>query len=77
MARMQKDGIVVVSARLDDEELLHVVQKGLPREYIHFYTFIRTRSDSNTLMKWMLWFLLRNNPSRTLLRSIKINSLWP
>ena len=77
MARMQKGRIIVISARLDDEELLHVVLKGLPREYIHFYTFIRTRSDSNTLMKWMLWFLLRNNLSRTLLRSIKINSLWP
>lgn len=35
MARMQKGRIVVVSARLDDEELLHVVLKGLPREYIY------------------------------------------
>ena len=42
------DKLLVVRVPVDNEELICIVLKGLPREFAHFYFTIRTRSDPIT-----------------------------
>ena len=42
------DKLLVVGVPVDNEELICIVLKGLPREFAHFYFTIRTRSDPIT-----------------------------
>ena len=41
---MIRDKLMAVGILLDDEELLHVAIKGLPKEFNAFRSAIRTRS---------------------------------
>ena len=41
---MIEDKLMAISVLLDDEELLHVAIKGLPKEFSAFRSTIRTRS---------------------------------
>uniref|UniRef100_A0A2N9HXP8 Retrotransposon Copia-like N-terminal domain-containing protein n=1 Tax=Fagus sylvatica TaxID=28930 RepID=A0A2N9HXP8_FAGSY len=38
-----KDKLSAVGVLIDNEELLHIILKGLPKEYAHFASAIRTR----------------------------------
>ena len=40
-----RDKLVVVGTLIDNEELLHIILKGLPREYSPFCSAIRTRNE--------------------------------
>uniref|UniRef100_A0A2N9HEG5 Retrotransposon Copia-like N-terminal domain-containing protein n=1 Tax=Fagus sylvatica TaxID=28930 RepID=A0A2N9HEG5_FAGSY len=40
-----RDKLVAVGILIDNEELLHIILKGLPREYGHFCSAIRTRNE--------------------------------
>ena len=42
------DKLLVVRVPVDNEELICIVLKGLPREFAHLYSTIRTRSDPIT-----------------------------
>ena len=46
-----RDKLSVVGVQIDDEEMLHMVLKGLPKEYSSFNLAIRTRDDSLTFEK--------------------------
>uniref|UniRef100_A0A2N9GTY6 Uncharacterized protein n=1 Tax=Fagus sylvatica TaxID=28930 RepID=A0A2N9GTY6_FAGSY len=46
-----KDKFSIVGVQIDDEEMLHMVLKGLPKEYSSFNSAIRTRDDSLTFEK--------------------------
>uniref|UniRef100_A0A2N9FGX9 Reverse transcriptase Ty1/copia-type domain-containing protein n=1 Tax=Fagus sylvatica TaxID=28930 RepID=A0A2N9FGX9_FAGSY len=41
-----KDKLEVVGVIMEDEELLHIVLDGLPQNFYHFYSAMRTRSDT-------------------------------
>ncbi len=43
-----RDRLVVVGVQIDNEEILHIVLKGLPHEYHAFNTAIRTRNDATS-----------------------------
>ena len=40
-----RDKLIAVGTLIDNEELLHIILKGLPREYGPFSSAIRTRND--------------------------------
>ena len=40
-----RDKLIAVGILIDNEELLHIILKGLPREYSPFSSAIRTRND--------------------------------
>ena len=42
------DKLLVVGVIVDNEELLCIVRRGLPKEFAHFYSAICTRSDPIT-----------------------------
>ena len=42
--KVVKDKLLAVGVIVDDEELLHITLKGLPKEYNAFRSAIRTRS---------------------------------
>uniref|UniRef100_A0A2N9IZG0 Reverse transcriptase Ty1/copia-type domain-containing protein n=1 Tax=Fagus sylvatica TaxID=28930 RepID=A0A2N9IZG0_FAGSY len=46
-----RDKLSAVGVQIDDEEMLHMVLKGLPKEYPSFNSTIRTRDDSLTFEK--------------------------
>jgi hypothetical protein len=46
-----RDKLSTVGVQIDDEEMLHMVLKGLPKEYSSFNSAIRTRDDSLTFEK--------------------------
>jgi hypothetical protein len=46
-----RDKLSAVGVQIDDEEMLHMVLKGLPKEYSSFNSAIRTRDDSLTFEK--------------------------
>ena len=46
-----RDKLSAVGVQIDDEEMLHMVLKGLPKEYSSFNSAIRTREDSLTFEK--------------------------
>ena len=46
-----KDKLSAVRVHLDHEELIHVILKGLPKEYAHFASAIRTRETILPLEK--------------------------
>ncbi len=41
-----RDRLAAVRVQIDNEEILHIVLKGLPHEYHDFSTAIRTRNDA-------------------------------
>ena len=41
---MVRDKLLIVGVIVDDEELLHIAIKGLPKDYNAFKSAIRTRS---------------------------------
>uniref|UniRef100_A0A2N9GFV9 CCHC-type domain-containing protein n=1 Tax=Fagus sylvatica TaxID=28930 RepID=A0A2N9GFV9_FAGSY len=46
-----RDKLSAVGVQIDDEEMLHMILKGLPKEYSSFNSAIRTRDDSLTFEK--------------------------
>uniref|UniRef100_A0A2N9H1V0 Integrase catalytic domain-containing protein n=1 Tax=Fagus sylvatica TaxID=28930 RepID=A0A2N9H1V0_FAGSY len=46
-----RDKLSAVGVQIDDEEMLHMVLKGLPKDYSSFNSAIRTRDDSLTFEK--------------------------
>jgi hypothetical protein len=46
-----RDKLFAVGVQIDDEEMLHMVLKGLPKDYSSFNSAIRTRDDSLTFEK--------------------------
>jgi hypothetical protein len=46
-----RDKLSAVGVQIDDEEMLHMVLKGLPKDYSSFNSTIRTRDDSLTFEK--------------------------
>jgi hypothetical protein len=46
-----RDKLSAVGVQIDDEEMLHMILKGLPKEYYSFNSAIRTRDDSLTFEK--------------------------
>uniref|UniRef100_A0A2N9HU52 Integrase catalytic domain-containing protein n=1 Tax=Fagus sylvatica TaxID=28930 RepID=A0A2N9HU52_FAGSY len=49
-----RDKLSAVGVQIDDEEMLHMILKGLPKEYYSFNSAIRTRDDSLTFEKTFL-----------------------
>ena len=43
--KIVRDKLLAVGVIIDNEELLCIVLRGLPREFAHFCSAIRTRSD--------------------------------
>ena len=43
--KVTRDKLLVEGVIVDNEELLCIVLRGLPKEYAHFCSVIRTRSD--------------------------------
>ena len=43
-----RDHLVAVGVQIDNEEILHIVMKGLPHEYHAFSTVIRTQNDATS-----------------------------
>ena len=39
-----RDRLLAVNVTMDNEELLYIVLRGLPKEYAHFFSAIRTRN---------------------------------
>ena len=39
-----RDRLLAVGVTVDNEELIDIVLKGLPKEYAHFFSAIKTRS---------------------------------
>jgi hypothetical protein len=46
-----RDGLAVVGVQTDNEELLHIILKGLPKEFASFCSAIRTRDDPISFKK--------------------------
>ena len=46
-----RDKLSVVGVQIDDDEMLHMILKGLPKENSSFNSAIRTRDDSLTFEK--------------------------
>ena len=46
--KVARDKFLSVGVIVDNEELIFIVLKGLPREFAHFYSAIWTRSDPIT-----------------------------
>jgi hypothetical protein len=46
-----RDKLSAVGVQIDDEEMLHMILKGLPKEYSSFNSAIRTRDDFLTFEK--------------------------
>jgi hypothetical protein len=46
-----RDKLFTVGVQINDEEMLHMILKGLPKEYSSFKSAIRTRDDSLTFEK--------------------------
>ena len=46
-----RDKLSIVGVHIDNEELLHIILKGLPKEYAPFATAIRTRDGVLSLEK--------------------------
>ena len=46
-----RDKLSAVGVQINDEEMLHMILKGLPKEYSSFNSAIRTRDDSLTFEK--------------------------
>jgi hypothetical protein len=58
-----KDKLSTVGVLIDNEELLHIILKGLPKEYAPFVSAIRTRDDILSLEK--LFVLLQTEEQST------------
>ena len=43
--KIARDKLLAVGVVVDNEELICIVLRGLPREFAHFCSAIRTRSD--------------------------------
>ena len=41
----KRDKLAVVSIEIDDEEILHILLKGPPKEYLPFCSAMRTRNE--------------------------------
>ena len=46
--KIARDKLLAVGVVVDNEELLRIVPQGLPKEFAHFCSAIRTRSDPIT-----------------------------
>lgn len=46
--KVVRDKLMVVGVLIDDEELLHIALKGLPKDFNSFRSAIRTRSTQLT-----------------------------
>ena len=46
--KIARDKLLAVGVVVDNEELLRIVLQGLPKEFAHFCSAIRTRSDPIT-----------------------------
>ena len=46
--KITRDKLLVVGVVVDNEELIYIVLRGLPREFAHFCSAIWTRSDPIT-----------------------------
>uniref|UniRef100_A0A2N9GMN9 Jacalin-type lectin domain-containing protein n=1 Tax=Fagus sylvatica TaxID=28930 RepID=A0A2N9GMN9_FAGSY len=66
-----RDKLSAVGVQIDDEEMLHMVLKGLPKEYSSFNSAIRTRDDSLTFEKL---FILLQTEEISINESSEINS---
>ena len=51
-----RDKLVAVGTLIDNEELLHIILKGLPREYSHSGSAIRTRNEPISFEEIMVLF---------------------
>ena len=51
-----RDKFSAVGVQIDDEEMLHMILKGLPKEYSSFNFAIRTKDDSLTFEKLSVLF---------------------
>uniref|UniRef100_A0A2N9G0H4 Integrase catalytic domain-containing protein n=1 Tax=Fagus sylvatica TaxID=28930 RepID=A0A2N9G0H4_FAGSY len=49
--KLELQSVKKVGVQIDDEEMLHMVLKGLPKDYSSFNSAIRTRDDSLTFEK--------------------------
>ena len=46
-----RDKLFAIGVHVDNEELLHIILKGLPKEYVPFASTIRTKDDSLSFEK--------------------------
>ena len=58
-----RDKLSAMGVHIDNEELLHIILKGLPKEYAPFVSAIRTRDDILSLKK--LFVLLQTEEQST------------
>ena len=46
-----RDGLSAIGIQIDNEELLHIILKGLPKEFASFCLAIKTRDDPISFKK--------------------------
>ena len=68
-----RDKLAAVTIEVDDEELLHIILKGLLKEYNPFCSAIRTRSDA---LEDLELLHSESNQLNTLQRMTMIQILW-
>ena len=59
-----RDKLSIVGVNLDDEEILHIVLKGLPAEFTPLHCLCLQRMIPFLLLSYMLFFPLKKNSSR-------------
>ena len=59
-----RDKLSIVGVNLDDEEILHIVLKGLPAEFTPLHCLCLQRMILFLLLSYMLFFPLKKNSSR-------------
>jgi hypothetical protein len=56
-----RDRLGVVGVQVDNEEILHIVLKGLPYEYHAFYTAIHTHNDATSFEDVHVWLTAKEH----------------
>jgi hypothetical protein len=67
-----RDKLVAVGTLIDNEELLHIILKGLPREYGPFCSAIRTRNEPVSFEEIMVLLQTEEQSSQNVLILVKI-----
>ena len=62
-----KDKLEAVGVIMEDKELLHIVLDGLPQNFYHFYSAMRTRSDNASFEQLLVLFTAEE-------KSLKLNT---
>jgi hypothetical protein len=66
-----RDGLAIVGVQTDNEELLYIILKGLPKEFASFCSVIRTRDDPISFKKL---FVLLQTEEHFMRESSEINT---